>query len=70
MQAIGISRICWRDGTWKPLAVVAAKWAARFGCNRAGQGFNELAEEYGCSSRSNRQWVKQTDRDQGRGDGG
>ena len=38
--------------------------------HRAGRGFNELAEEYGCSSWSIRQWVKQADRDEGRGDGG
>ena len=38
--------------------------------HRAGRSFNELAEEYGCSSWSIRQWVKQADRDDGRGDGG
>ncbi len=37
---------------------------------RAGRRFNELAEEFGCSSWSIRQWVKQADRDAGLGDGG
>jgi len=37
---------------------------------RAGRGFDELAQEFGCSSWSIRQWVKQSDRDVGRGDGG
>jgi transposase len=37
---------------------------------RAGRGFDELAKEFGCTSWSIRQWVKQADRDVGRGDGG
>jgi transposase len=37
---------------------------------RAGHSFNELAKEYGCTSWSIRMWVKQADRDRGRGDGG
>lgn len=36
---------------------------------RAGRGFDELAKESGCTSWSIRQWVKQADRDVGRGDG-
>jgi transposase len=38
--------------------------------HRAGRGFDELAKEFGCTSWSIRQWVKQADRDVGRGDGG
>lgn len=38
--------------------------------HRAGHGFDALAKQYGCSSWSIRQWVKQADRDAGRGDGG
>ena len=37
---------------------------------RTGRSFNELAKEFGCTSWSIRQWVKQADRDGGRGDGG
>ena len=37
---------------------------------RAGRGFDELAKEFGCTSWSIRQWVKQADRDGGGGDGG
>ena len=37
---------------------------------RAGRGFNELSKEFGCTSWSIRQWVKQADRDSGGGDGG
>ena len=37
---------------------------------RAGRGFDELAKEFGCTSWSIRQWVKQAERDGGRGDGG
>ena len=37
---------------------------------RAGHGFDALAKQYGCTSWSIRQWVKQADRDVGRGDGG
>jgi transposase-like protein len=37
---------------------------------RAGHSFNELAKEYGCMTCSIRMWVKQADRDRGRGDGG
>ena len=38
--------------------------------HRAGRSFDELAKEFGCTSWSIRQWVKQADRDTGRGDGG
>jgi transposase len=38
--------------------------------HRAGRGFDELAKEFGCTSWSIRQWVKQAARDIGRGDGG
>ena len=38
--------------------------------HRAGRSFDELAKEFGCTSWSIRQWVKQSDRDTGRGDGG
>jgi putative transposase len=38
--------------------------------HRAGRKFDELAKEFGCTSWSIRQWVKQADRDTGRGDGG
>jgi len=38
--------------------------------HRAGRSFNELAKEFGCTSWSIRKWVKQADRDRGRGDGG
>lgn len=38
--------------------------------HRTGRSFNELAKEFGCTSWSIRQWVKQADRDNGRGDGG
>ena len=38
--------------------------------HRAGRSFAELAAEFGCTGWSIRQWVKQADRDQGRGDGG
>src|SRR5687767_14463742 len=37
---------------------------------RGGQGFNELSKEFGCTSWSIRQWVKQAQRDGGGGDGG
>lgn len=37
---------------------------------RAGRSFKALAREFGCTSWSIRQWVKQADRDAGRGDGG
>ena len=37
---------------------------------RSGRSFNELANEFGCTSWSIRQWVKQAERDGGRGDGG
>ncbi len=36
----------------------------------AGRSFNELSKEFGCTTWSIRQWVKQADRDAGRGDGG
>ena len=38
--------------------------------HRTGRNFDELAKEFGCTSWSIRQWVKQADRDVGRGDGG
>ena len=38
--------------------------------HRAGRSFDALAKEFGCTSWSIRQWVKQADRDVGRGDGG
>lgn len=38
--------------------------------HRTGRSFNELAKEFGCTSWSIPQWVKQADRDNGRGDGG
>jgi len=38
--------------------------------HRSGRSFNELAREFGCTTWSIRQWVKQADRDAGRGDGG
>ena len=37
---------------------------------RSGRSFNELAAQFGCTSWSIRMWVKQADRDRGRGDGG
>jgi transposase len=37
---------------------------------RAGRKFDELAKEFGCTGWSIRQWVKQADRNAGRGDGG
>ena len=38
--------------------------------HRAGRSFAELATEFGCTSWSIRYWVKQADRDRGKGDGG
>ena len=38
--------------------------------HRTGRSFDELAREFDCTSWSIRQWVKQADRDVGRGDGG
>ena len=38
--------------------------------HRAGRGYDELAKEFGCTGGSIRYWVKQADRDRGRGDGG
>jgi transposase len=38
--------------------------------HRAGRSFAELAVEFGCTSWSIRHWVKQADRDRGKGDGG
>ena len=38
--------------------------------HRAGRSYDELAKEFGCTSWSIRQWVKQADRDVDRGDGG
>ena len=38
--------------------------------HRAGRGFDELTKEFGCTSWSIRQWVRQADRDVGRGDCG
>lgn len=37
---------------------------------RLGRKYEELAEEFGCTSWSIRQWVKRAERDAGRGDGG
>ena len=37
---------------------------------RSGRGFNDLAKEFGVTSWSIRQWVKQADRDAGTGDRG
>ena len=37
---------------------------------RTGRRFDELGKEFGCTSWSIRQWVKQADRNAGRGDGG
>ena len=36
----------------------------------AGRKFADLAQEFGCTGWSIRQWVKQAERDAGRGDGG
>ena len=38
--------------------------------HRAGRSFGELAAEFGCTSWSIRHWVKQAERDRGKGDGG
>ena len=38
--------------------------------HRVGRGFEELSKEFGVTSWTIRQWVKQADRDAGRGDGG
>jgi transposase len=38
--------------------------------HRTGRRFDELGKEFGCTSWSIRQWVKQADRNAGRGDGG
>jgi len=38
--------------------------------HRRGRGFEELAKEFGVTSWSIRQWVKQAARDVGQGDGG
>ena len=38
--------------------------------HRTGRSYAELAEEFGVTSWSIRHWVKQTDRDRGKGDGG
>ena len=35
-----------------------------------GRKYEDLAEEFGCTSWSIRQWVKQAERDAGQGDGG
>ncbi len=37
---------------------------------RAGREYANLEKEFGCNGWSIRQWVKQADRDSGRGDGG
>jgi len=37
---------------------------------RAGRSYSELEREFGCTGWSIRQWVKQADRNVGRGDGG
>ena len=38
--------------------------------HRTGRSFSELAREFGVTSWSIRYWVKQADRDRGKGDGG
>ena len=38
--------------------------------HRTGRSYAELAEEFGVTSWSIRHWVKQADRDRGKGDGG
>ena len=38
--------------------------------HRAGRTLSELAREFGCSTWAISRWVKQADRDAGRGDGG
>jgi transposase len=38
--------------------------------HRSGRSFNDLAAQFGCTSWSIRMWVKQADRDGGKGDGG
>jgi transposase len=38
--------------------------------HRARRGYDELAKEFGCTSWSIRQWVKQAERNSGRSDGG
>lgn len=37
---------------------------------RAGRGYAELEKEFGCTGWTIRQWVKQAERNVGRGDGG
>ena len=37
---------------------------------RLGRKYEDLAQEFGCTSWSIRQWVKRAERDAGRGDGG
>jgi transposase len=37
---------------------------------RAGRRISELSREFGCSEWAIHRWVKQADRDEGRGDGG
>ena len=37
---------------------------------RAGRKYADLEKQFGCTGWSIRQWVKQADRDAGRGDGG
>ncbi|MBK6337395.1 MAG: transposase [Betaproteobacteria bacterium] len=38
--------------------------------HRTGRTFGELAAQFGCTGWSIRHWVKQADRDRGKGDGG
>jgi transposase len=38
--------------------------------HRTGRSLRELSKEFGCTTWSIRTWVKQADRDAGRGDGG
>ena len=38
--------------------------------HRAGRTLSELSREFGCSQWAISRWVKQADRDEGRGDGG
>lgn len=37
---------------------------------RSGRTFSQLSKEFGCSSWAIRYWLKRSDRDAGRGDGG
>ena len=59
--------------------VVKSKFAKRYPkefhrqmvqLHRAGRTLSELSREFGCSQWAISRWVKQADRDEGRGDGG